>query len=123
MILFDFSSISCDSTIVESIRVSRNKVHLADLRRVALILDQRARRRRDLVTRQVRTSVRCVAARALAISSRSWPTVAGIVGERAGQMRMIEAAGEHGADRRVAACEQPLLLRREIALRANSRPA
>ena len=26
MILFDFSSISCDSTIVESIRVSRNRV-------------------------------------------------------------------------------------------------
>ena len=55
--------------------------------------------------------------RASAISSLSWPTVAGIGGERADELRMIEAAAQHRADRRLTSREQTLLLDGKIRLR------
>jgi hypothetical protein len=74
--LFDFSSISCERTMVESIRVRRKSPTWATCAVLARAL---ASEPEEVVTFLTRMSVGIPApgARALAINSRSWPSVVG----------------------------------------------
>ena len=105
MILFDFSSISCDSTMVESSRVRKNRMHLADLARSApRSFDSEPDRRRGVGHGELGRTARC-GARGVGDDQLELADGRRIGSERAGQLRVRRgrrSARRGPADRCVA---------------------